>query len=374
MKKILIHYPFIAKYRMPIFSLLNQSKKFKYEFWADESNNDKYLLTENKGLNFKQTSFHQIDIPILKKSLEWQPTAIKNILSSSVDVYIVLGNPNSLSTWICVLVANLRQIPVAMWSHGYLSDEGGIKGFIRKLFYKLSDYHLLYGNKAKGIMINKGFKEEKIHVIYNSLDYEKQKYYREKLDYNNRLQTRKKYGFYENSIVLLVVGRLMKKLKIDQLLTALSKSNKDVKLFIIGDGPAKEDLELLSTRLRVRDKVVFYGACHDEEQLSRLFNASDYSVVMGKVGLSAMHSLAYGIPMITNNNIDEHFPEIEAVIEGETGFYFAENNIDDFESKLRSLPYRGEIYKNCITIIEKCYTPEVQFKLIENAIIKILER
>lgn len=372
-KKIVIHYPFIAKYRMAIFNLLNNSKTFDYEFWAGQNNTDKFLLTETEGLNFKDTNFTEIKVPFLNKKLEWQKNALKYCLKEDFDLYIILGNPNSLTVWLCVLIAKLRKIPILMWSHGYLKDETGIKSVIRKFFYKLANGHLLYGNRAKNIMIKKGFIEKELHPIYNSLDYETQKTFRENLNYQDRTSIRENLQIEENSIVLIVIGRLMKKLKIEQILESIKNSPKNINLIIVGDGPEKNNLQNLTNTYKIQNKVIFYGSCHKEDELSKLYNASDYSVVMGKVGLAAMHSLAYGIPMITNNNLDEHFPEIEAIIDEKTGFYFKENNLDDFISKINFIPYRSKIYDDCIKLIETYYTPDKQFELIENSIKKYLK-
>lgn len=311
---------------MGIFRLLNSSKNFKYEFWANEKSNDKYLLTNTKNLEIINTPLKIINIPMINRELEWQPTAIKNILKNNIDAYIVLGNPHSISTWICLCISRLRKIPTIIWSHGYRKEENGIKGFVRKYFYKLANKHLLYGNRAKEFMLKKGFLSDNLQVIYNSLDYNTQKSLREQLNFEDRIKTRNQLNLNENSIVLIAIGRIMTKLKIEQVLLAIKESSKNIELIIVGDGPEKTNLEKLSLDYKINEKIVFYGACHNEEELSKLYNASDYSVVMGKVGLSAMHSLAYGIPMITNDNIDEHYPEIEAVIDNQTGFYFKEDN------------------------------------------------
>lgn len=376
MKKIVIHYPFIAQYRMPIFKLLSSSKEYNYEFWADEQASDKYLLTDTKGLNFKKVQLRLLKLPLIHKQFEWQPKAIMKIFLESPDCYIILGNPNSLSNWLCALIAKIKYIPILMWSHGYLKDEKGIKNFIRKTFYKLADGHLLYGNKAKDIMLNKGFDDNHLHVIYNSLDYDTQKTYRDSLGYNDRVSTRQKFNINEEAIVLIAIGRLEKKLKINQAIETikLEKDNgKNTVLLIVGDGYEKESLKQLALNLNVSENIIFYGACHDEKTLSELYNASDYSVVMGKVGLSAMHSLAYGIPMLTNNNLEEHFPEIEAIIENQTGNFFKENNITDLQTKLLKYDYRSFYFNSCINILESKYTPTKQKELIEIALKKILK-
>jgi glycosyltransferase involved in cell wall biosynthesis len=224
-------------------------------------------------------------------------------------------------------------------------------------------------------MIHKGFDASRIDVIYNSLDYETQARLRDQLGVEDRMLARKALGVPGDALLLIAIGRLMTKLKLDQAISAiklLQEQGRNVYLLIVGDGPESENLRRLSESMGVPDKVIFHGACHEEEQLAKLFNAADITVVMGKVGLSAMHSLGYGIPLLTNDRLDEHFPEIEAVVEGKTGWYFANDNIDDFISKIRPVEYRGSTYRSCIEVIERAYTPECQRRFIEDALAKYL--
>jgi glycosyltransferase involved in cell wall biosynthesis len=191
----------------------------------------------------------------------------------------------------------------------------------------------------------------------------------------DRLQTRKALGVPSDAVLLISIGRLMTKLKLDQAISAIKQvqdQGRNVYLLIVGDGPESENLRRLAESTGVSHKVIFFGACHDEDRLAKLFNAADITVVMGKVGLSAMHSLGYGIPLLTNDRLDEHFPEIEAVVEGKTGWYFSNDNIDDFISKIRPVDYRGSIYRSCIEVIERAYTPECQKRFIEDALAKYL--
>ena len=371
--KIVVQYPFIALYRIPIFKKLFASERFDFIFWAGKESPDKYLKSafDESGLPIEEVPLKVFRVPIINKALEFQLSAIAKLMRVRPDVYIILANPNSVTSWLCMLTARVFGVRVLAWSHGFLSDEKGFKGHIRAFFYKIPHGHLLYGNRAKDIMVRKGFDPEKIDVIYNSLDYGKQSALRNALGWDDRANLRKKLNIPVNALVLVSIGRLMSKLKIDQAIEAVKKMDqqgKNVYLLVIGDGPEKTNLVQLASLLDVADKVIFYGACHEEEVLAKLFNASDVSVVMGKVGLSAMHSLGYGIPLLTNNNMDKHFPEIEVIKEGETGWFFEENDIDDFVSKVKQIKYKDEIYEKCINAIEEHYTPEKQCQYIENAI------
>ncbi len=374
---VVIQYPFIPLYRIPVFSKLAESDRYDYVYWAGMQSPDKYLRSAfaESGLPIEEVPLQTVRIPVVKKVLEFQFSAILKLIKKRPDVYIILANPNSISSWMCMIVARLLGCIVLAWSHGFLTDENSLKNKLRRLYYRIPHGHLLYGNKARDIMIKRGFNRDKLDVIYNSLDYEKQAALREKLNKEKRANVRRDLNIPEAGILLISIGRLMSKLKIDQAIEGikyLRNQQKDVYLLVIGDGPEKENLTKKSATLGISDRVIFYGACHNEEILSQLFNAADMCVVMGKVGLSAMHALGYGIPLVTNNNLDKHFPEIEAIAENETGWFFAEDDIVSFVKQIKPIEYRGECYRKCIEVIEDRYTPAKQSKLIENAITKYL--
>lgn len=381
MKKldIVVHYHYIALYRVPVFTELVKSENFSYVFWASRGSKDSFLKTVfyDSGLPIEEVPLRTFKLPFKRKEISFQMSAIAKLIRKPPDVYVVLASANSISTWLSINIARIMGCVVLTWTHGFLKDEKGIKGFLRTIFYRMAHGHMLYGNKAKGIMIKKGFDPAKLDVVYNSLDYEKQKKLRDNLGMRERIDTRHRLGIADNAFVLIAIGRLLPKLKIKQVIDGVKRLNDragNICLIVVGDGPEKEDLAQQVKSLDINDKVVFCGAIYDEEKLSKIYNASDVAVVMGKVGLSAMHALGYGVPLITNDSMDEHFPEIEAVREGVTGWFFKEDDINDFVNKITQIRdgvgYRGEYYRNCIKVIEDDYTPARQVELIESAIAK----
>lgn len=379
-KTLIIEQQFIASYRLPVFLELTYSNVFDCLFLADEKSPDpliKNVFTES-DLPIEKMKVFKIKLPFLKGSLVFSNSIFK-LIKTSPDIYIVQGEVKSISSWVSMALARFKGSVVLTWTHGYLRKENGLKGFIRALYYKIPNGNMLYGNKAKKIMIERGFDPDRLDVIYNSLDYEKQKVLREKLTLEDRNKTRKKIDIPVDAFVMIAIGRLMSKLKLEQAIQAvklLTNKSIDAYLIIVGDGPEKERLKYLSKECS--GMVKFYGPCYDEEKLARLYNASDIAVVMGKVGLSAMHALGYGVPLLTNNNMDEHFPEIEAISEGITGWFFKEDYIPDFvckvETIINKIKYKGFFYDNCISLIEGNYTPAKQKEKIESAILKHLEK
>ncbi len=91
----------------------------------------------------------------------------------------------------------------------------------------------------------------------------------------------------------------------------------------------------------------------------------------GNVGLTAMHSLVYGTPVITHNNFANQMPEFEAIIPGKTGDFFIEDNVDDLANVIEKWikkPESQEISNNCFDIIDKYYNPNYQLSVIKGVI------
>ena len=102
---------------------------------------------------------------------------------------------------------------------------------------------------------------------------------------------------------------------------------------------------------------------------------ADIMISPGNVGLNCIHSMAYGVPVITHDNFHFQNPEVEALIDGITGLFFEYNNFDDMVSKLKLWIEQGAnkrlVKENCQKIIYETYNPNMQTKCIVAAIKKI---
>ena len=161
--KVAVIYHYWAHYREPVASLLcKQKEPFpEYVLFSDKSGIhgirtiDTYksnLPISEGGLNWR--FIHNI---WFTKKILWQSGLIKLSLDHEFDTIIYLGQMNFLSTWVSAFIARLFGKRVLMWTHGFLKEEANIKGLIRSCFYKLADGILTYGNRARRILIGKGF-------------------------------------------------------------------------------------------------------------------------------------------------------------------------------------------------------------------------
>lgn len=299
----------------------------------------------------------------------WQHGVLR-LIGRPYDVYFLLGETRSLSTWLFGLCALLRgrRRRVYFWTHGWYGHETRAQRWLKKLFFRLAGGGIFtYGRYARSLMIDEGFDGEKIHVIHNSLAYEQQKALRETL---------KPCDIYEKHFAhalpcLVFVGRLTKTKKLHLALQAL-KGMKDgghpCNMVLIGDGEMRSELEALTVELGITGHVWFYGPCYDEQQLAHLIYNGDLCVSPGNVGLTAMHAMVYGTPVITHDDFSYQMPEFEAIQVGKTGDFFRENDVASLEQKilswLRQHPDREAVRRACYHEIDTQWTPEFQMDVL----------
>jgi len=172
---------------------------------------------------------------------------------------------------------------------------------------------------------------------------------------------------------VIATARLTEKKRFDLLIRALGSLNRrgrKVNLLVVGDGPARASLQDLARAEGVN--VVFAGACYDEPGLARYFACAAVTVSPGDVGLTCMHSLGYGVPVITHGDPGRQMPEFEAIVPGVTGELFEPDNVADLARKIdrwTQSPEVAESVRNaCLSRIESRYHARFQARVIEFAV------
>ncbi|MDA9017984.1 glycosyltransferase family 1 protein, partial [bacterium] len=109
---------------------------------------------------------------------------------------------------------------------------------------------------------------------------------------------------------------------------------------------------------------------------AKYFDMSDLMISPGNVGLNCIHSLAYGVPVLTHDNFTYQNPEVEAINEGVTGMFYEYQNFDDMTLKIEKWILQNndkeEIFINCQNVIRARFNPSNQTKCIVNAIKSII--
>ncbi|WP_026810763.1 glycosyltransferase [Arenibacter latericius] len=378
MKNIYIITNIASHYRSSLWEKLLNNRKYNFNFFfgKDLVFGIKEINFNDKNIKFRQSQIHKLTNVYFKdKIIIWQKGIIKKCLTSQVDTAIILGDSWIISNWIIAIILRLKGVKVIFWSHGIYGNEPKIKKWIRILFYKLAHEHLLYERRGKRQMVINGFKECKLHVIFNSLNYEANLMYRKAAEKFSKTEI---YPFFPTPELptIIFIGRLTEVKKLNYLIEAVNQLNIQkylVNLLIIGEGGQRKKLIGLAKEYGIDNQCHFYGPCYSEKILSSLISTADLCVSPGNVGLTGIHSMSYGTPVLTHNNFINQMPEVEAIIEGKNGCFFSENDISSMVSQLINWLFynkltRDEIRSNCYNIIDNYYNPNYQVKVIENII------
>jgi glycosyltransferase involved in cell wall biosynthesis len=374
-------------YRIGVFSELSKNNsKLKFYFYGD---------TKSQG-GIKQIPFEHSDEkhPFFirwvrtknyfhkPERLLWQTGIIEEIFKSKFQVFIFEGAIMNYPVWLYAFLFKIFVKKILFWTHGNRGIDKGIKKILRKILFKyLSDGLLLYGNLQRNNMIKDGYEENSLHVIYNSLLSNVQLRTIEKFNKSEILIKKKSLFKNYKDFTMLFIGRLVKHKKIINILDVLNdlklKYNVFVNVIFIGEGPERKNLESFINSNDLINQVYFAGPLYNEIEIAPLFLMSNLMISPGNVGLNCIHSLAYGVPVLTHNNFKFQNPEVESIVEGETGYFYNYNDKSSMTNKVLEIikdQKNKSFSEKCINIINNKYNEVFHAKKIRESIIKTVKK
>ena len=152
----------------------------------------------------------------------------------------------------------------------------------------------------------------------------------------------------ESSLFTLgYVGRLADEKGIDTLLWAMEGLDDNIRLRIVGDGPARYRLELMARELGVHNRVAFMGPLPND-QIPAVYHEFDALVLPSKTtkswkeqfGRVLIEAMACGLPVIGSDS--GAIPEVI----GETGLIFPEDKPRQLANRISLLYDDKQLRKN----------------------------
>ena len=364
-KKIAMLFPYAPSYREAIYKLMDKELDVDWFFCGNAKRNLKlfdYSLLKHCDLSMEEKK-------ILGPVVYYK--GIKKLSLQQYDAIICPGVIRSLSEWWLLqkMGKRMNYSKIYLWTHGWYGKESLFQQIVKKKFFKKVDGFFLYGNYAKSEMIKNGFDARKLHVIRNSLDYDKQLELR-----NNIVESDVYKKYFKNAFPTIVfIGRLTPVKKLDQIVKAvgiLKQKGENYNIAFVGDGEMRQLLEAEVAKYQLQDNTWFYGTCFDEKTNAELIYNADLCVAPGNIGLTAMHVLMFGCPAISHNNFKRQMPEFESIIPGQTGDFFEYDNVDDLARSISrwfalKSGCREEVRKTCYKEIDDYWNPHYQLNLIK---------
>lgn len=163
------------------------------------------------------------------------------------------------------------------------------------IFCRLSDCLIVPSNGTKYDCVKHyGAKDEKVFVIYNSVDIENILRL-----YNDRVEME----IEKDSFVIASVGRLTMEKKLPLLINAIAivKRSHKVKLIIIGDGNERDRLKALSEEKGVSNDVVFLGFQDNPYKFFRMADIYVHTCLVEGFGNVIIEAMTCGLPVIATD-------------------------------------------------------------------------
>jgi 1,2-diacylglycerol 3-alpha-glucosyltransferase len=132
---------------------------------------------------------------------------------------------------------------------------------------------------------------------------------------------RRRLGIVPGAEMLVFVGRLGREKNIEFVIRAfaeLRKRRREVTLVLVGDGPIRDQLESLATRLALKNATIFTGSVSHAE-IASYYQAADlfvFSSLTDTQGIVVLEAIASGLPVVALR--DEAFTSM--VKNGRNGF------------------------------------------------------
>jgi glycosyltransferase involved in cell wall biosynthesis len=289
------------------------------------------------------------------------------------DVLVVNGNLRWLSNYPLLLEARSKSIGTIWWAHGGSASSMRLADVVRRQFMRWADAVLLYTDVEVEDYVAHGFPAQKLFATNNTIDtrsIERAKSYYDKgsLDAFRRSKDLEDPFF-------LYCGRLKPASRLDLAMEAIAQLNRgghDCELVIIGEGDARCELESLVGHLGIDERVRWLDAMYDQEDLAPWFLSATAMVYPGPIGLSLIHSMAYGLPVVTHDNREHHKPEIAALEDGKNGLMFREGGVNDLVEKLEQLlidnDLQSKLSEYALQSVAESYTMDKMIKRFVSAI------
>lgn len=259
-------------------------------------------------------------------------------LFNKYDVVYVEGNPRYVSMAILATMLRLTGRRVVLWAmvHSFRNFRLGLS--LRLFWYRMFKKVLVYSDAEAGFLSSKGFNQQVIG-INNGVDYEL--ITKAALSWSHsRLKEWRDSNGLGNRTIILSCSRLEKKNKFDQILQVLPDliNNHPTLLWcVIGDGPERIALESKTRELGLKSHVRFLGKMYSETEQAPWFLSSQLLAHPGAIGLTLLHAMAFGLPVVTHKDARRHGPEFAAMISGVHGLTHCEDALDEITSSLLEL-------------------------------------
>ncbi len=290
------------------------SKLYGVEFLF--TNVESYNKTYDIQLSQSIPGMDGVNYRIINKRFGISWGAIRRVMGD-YDVFIggSWDTPTDvIETLLYFIILKFKRRPFILWREDWDWNVHSTKRKLVKILAgflsRNADANLVPGSKHKEFFTKQGVSPDKIFIMPNvsNLTFKEDDYY-------NQNKIRQELGLQDEKVILFV-GRLIKLKGVEYLLKAFRKLQnriENVVLVIAGEGECRSELECLSRKLQVDDKVYFRGNV-DNKLLGAYYLLCNVFVLPSitthhadACPLVVNEAMYYGKPVITSDAVGTTF-------------------------------------------------------------------
>jgi len=218
----------------------------------------------------------------------WQSGLVKWLEEWQPEVLIVEANPRYPDTRRAISWMHQRNRKVIGWGLGAPAISGSLANIRRRerlsLLHSL-DAIIAYSQQGAEQYRQIGITEDRVYVAFNAVDKAPS------------IPPPRRTLQENEKATILFIGRLQYRKRVDLLLQACASLPHELQphVVIIGDGPAREQFEILASQ--IYPDAEFIGAKHGMD-IEPFFSQADLFVLPGTGGLAIQQAMAHGLPVI----------------------------------------------------------------------------
>ncbi|MFA3791370.1 glycosyltransferase [Aliiglaciecola sp. SL4] len=309
LNKILVVQEILPSYRVPIFNEL-----------ARLNNGSVTVLSSKTDLSFGKNNPNNMQFKHVET--EWKKFLFKFKFSSTVfyerskcDIVLHVADFKFISLWLMLIVNVFSPKRLFMHGQGGYKNNSILSSLIYSVTIALSNGYICYTDYSRNALLKKlpSILHKKVTVCENTLSVSP-------VSSINDFNT--KSIFY--------IGRIRSGCNLEFLLEATRLAKLRIELIGAVNDEYRRKLEL-----KYQGVVKFHGAVFTEERQKEIAKGCIAGVYGGDAGLSVVHYMSLGLPVIVHGQISKHMGPEPSYVENEVnGLIFERGNLNSLVEKM----------------------------------------
>lgn len=310
--RLIVVQPTLAKYRVPVWRELASRPEVDLRLWYGD--HDVLPNAEPDGFAAELKPIKSWSVA--GQEALWHNAQIEAAEATDADAIVLSWGTRYLSLGPALRTAKRRGLGVVLWGHGYSKNETPMRRWMRNRIAKHADALMFYYQPTADAAIESGWPADRVFAAPNAIDQSPITTAREACQAApaDLAAFRVEHGL-EGRRVLLYVSRFTPENRLPLLIEAIDKLRQhdpDVLMVMIGGGELLEEIRSDVERRGLQDHFRLLGPIYEESQLAPWFLSSKAFVYPAAIGLSLLHAFGYGLPVVTDDCLAGHNPEIVA--------------------------------------------------------------